>query len=102
MQIIIALQIRRAILGFDMHTCFILLFSLKVYSLHKSKFTSEKYSKHQEETDPDGDGLGDVHLLPVLILKLMEVFSARGPDPGCGHASCRGAHLPSAHYNLGF
>ena len=58
-------------------------------------FTSEKYSKDEEETDPDGDGLGDVHLLPVLILELVEVFSARGPDAGGGHAPGGGAHLES-------
>ena len=68
-----------------------------VYFIGLCKVTSEKYSKDQQETDPDGDGLGDVHLLPVLILELMEVFSARGPDPGGGHASCRGAHLSSAY-----
>ena len=56
------------------------LFLENVYSL--SKITPEKDSKHQQKTYPDGDGLGDVHLLPVLVFKLMEVFSTRGPYPG--------------------
>ena len=56
-------------------------------------FTSEKYSKDEEETDPDGDGLGDVHLLPVLVLELVQILSTCRPDPGRRHSSSRRGHL---------
>ena len=55
--------------------------------------TPKEYPKDEQEADPDGDGLGDVDLLPVLVLELVEVLAARGADPGGGHASGGRAHL---------
>ena len=55
--------------------------------------TPKEYPKYEQEADPDGDGFGDVDLLPVLVLELVEVLAARGADPRGGHASGGRAHL---------
>ena len=56
-------------------------------SLDEHEGPAEENSEDEKKTDPDGDWLGDIHLLPVLILKLVEELSTSGSDPWCGDTS---------------
>ena len=40
-------------------------------SLDEHEGATEENAKYKQKTNPDWDGLGDVDLLPVLILKLV-------------------------------
>ena len=56
-------------------------------SLNEHKGASKENSKYKKKANPDGDGLGDIHLLPVLVFKLVEVLPSCRPYPRCGHPS---------------
>ena len=60
---------------------------IPLLSLDEHEGPAEENAKYKEKTNPDGDWLGDIHLLPVLILKLVEELSASGSDPRCGDTS---------------
>ena len=61
--------------------------------LDKHKCPAEENSEDEKKTNPYWDRLGDVHLLPVLVLELVQILSACRPDPGRRHSSSRRGHL---------
>ena len=62
-------------------------------SLDEHEGPAEEDSENEKKTDPDGDGLGDIDLLPVLVLKLVKELSSSRPDPRRGDSPGRCGHL---------
>ena len=62
-------------------------------SLDEHKGPAEEDAEYEQKTNPDGDWLGDIHLLPVLILELVQELAASGSDPWCRDSSGRSRDL---------
>ena len=60
---------------------------IPLLSLDEHEGAAEENAKYKQKTNPDRDGLGDINLLPVLILKLVQELAASGSDPRCGDSS---------------